>query len=93
MVGGGRWLCCQAPQRPDLASPTPLLRLHPAPRFEDILPLRVAVGLAPSDGSTGLAPGQLCNDQSSLSDSLHGGVLGRPQVGGGPGRGAEELGD
>ncbi|GFR49076.1 hypothetical protein Agub_g11103 [Astrephomene gubernaculifera] len=48
--------------------------------YEDVTPLRASVGLPPSDASTGLIPGFLCNDQFSLSDSVHGAIVGRPQI-------------
>ncbi|KXZ54479.1 hypothetical protein GPECTOR_4g544 [Gonium pectorale] len=48
--------------------------------YEDVGPLRRAVGLSDSDGSTGLYPGFLCNDQFSLSDAVHGAIVGRPQI-------------
>ncbi|KAG2424853.1 hypothetical protein HYH02_015116 [Chlamydomonas schloesseri] len=48
--------------------------------YADARPLRAAVGLSPNDTSTGIADGFLCNDQFSLSDSVHGAVTGTPQV-------------
>ncbi|KAG2486453.1 hypothetical protein HYH03_014900 [Edaphochlamys debaryana] len=48
--------------------------------FEDASPLRRSVGLASNDSSSGLIPGFLCNDQFSLSDSVHGAITGTPQI-------------
>ncbi|GIM07209.1 hypothetical protein Vretimale_11418, partial [Volvox reticuliferus] len=48
--------------------------------FEDVTALRRGIGLRGDDSSTGINDGFLCNDQFSLSDSVHGAITGRPQV-------------